>query len=166
MKRGTNDYPPPCDPAWPACHVEDGGPTTAGENESEATRYTVSVYQVDEGQYVSEEPFDTRGTAEAYAEQLATTGHSRQLRGKVEIHIIATTTRIIRRKESTMAKKLLQVNFSCTEELARMIAEGAEEAGSTRRFLALVMQKAGYTVPATDLEEPRARRRFLRDLGR
>ena len=58
------------------------------------------------------------------------------------------------------APKTVQVNFSCTEDMARMIAELAAEAGSTRRFIARLLRNAGHTVPQADLQPIDNRRRW------
>jgi hypothetical protein len=58
------------------------------------------------------------------------------------------------------APKTVQVNFSCTEEMARLIARLAAEAGSTRRMFARLLRDAGHVVPGADLNPPDNRRRW------
>ena len=45
----------------------------------------------------------------------------------------------------------VQLNLNVTEELADIISEEAQKAGSTRRFIARLMKEAGYPVPQADL---------------
>jgi hypothetical protein len=54
----------------------------------------------------------------------------------------------------------VQVNFSCTEDMARLIAQLAVEAGSTRRMLARLLRDAGHSVPPADLQPIDNRRRW------
>jgi len=58
------------------------------------------------------------------------------------------------------APKTVQINWNASEDLARMIAEEAAKAGSTRRFIARLMRDAGYPVPEADLNPPDNRRRW------
>lgn len=58
------------------------------------------------------------------------------------------------------APKTVQCNFNCTEDLARLIAELAAEAGSTRRMFARLLRDAGHRVPEADLNPPDNRRRW------
>jgi hypothetical protein len=58
------------------------------------------------------------------------------------------------------APKTVQVNFSCTKDMARLIAQLAVEAGSTRRMFARLLLDAGHNVPAADLNPPDNRRRW------
>jgi hypothetical protein len=58
------------------------------------------------------------------------------------------------------APKTVQVNFNCTEDLARLIAKLAAEAGSTRRIFARLLRDAGHAVPDADLNPPDNRRRW------
>jgi hypothetical protein len=58
------------------------------------------------------------------------------------------------------APKTVQINWNATEELARLIAQEAAKAGSTRRFIARLMKEAGYDVPEADLNPPDNRRRW------
>jgi hypothetical protein len=58
------------------------------------------------------------------------------------------------------APKTVQCNFNCTEDMARLIAELAAEAGSTRRMFARLLRDAGHSVPAADLNPPDNRRRW------
>jgi hypothetical protein len=57
-------------------------------------------------------------------------------------------------------RKTVQVNFNCTEEMARLIAQLAAEAGSTRRMLARLLRDAGHSVPEADLNPSDNRRRW------
>jgi len=61
------------------------------------------------------------------------------------------------------AAKTVQVNFKASEAFAEVLAEAAQEAGSTRRFLAKLMRDAGFTVPDVDVNPPDLRRRARRD---
>ena len=58
------------------------------------------------------------------------------------------------------APKTVQCNFSCTEDMARLIAQLATAAGSTRRMFARLLRDAGHAVPAADLNPPDNRRRW------
>jgi hypothetical protein len=58
------------------------------------------------------------------------------------------------------APKTVQVNFNCTEDMARLIAQLAFEAGSTRRMFARLLRDAGHVVPGADLNPPDNRRRW------
>lgn len=58
------------------------------------------------------------------------------------------------------APKTVQVNFSCTEDMARLIAQEAAKAGSTRRFIARLMKDAGFAVPEADMNPTDNRRRW------
>jgi hypothetical protein len=58
---------------------------------------------------------------------------------------------------------VVQVNFKATEEFADLIAQAAEKAGSTRRFIARLMRDAGFPVPDVDVNPPDNRRRARRD---
>jgi hypothetical protein len=58
------------------------------------------------------------------------------------------------------APKTVQINFNGTEELARLIAKLAQEAGSTRRLIARLLKDAGHTVPDADLNPSDNRRRW------
>lgn len=58
--------------------------------------------------------------------------------------------------------KVVQINFKATEAFADLIAREAERAGSTRRFFANLMRKAGYDVPEGDVNPPDNRRRVGR----
>lgn len=58
------------------------------------------------------------------------------------------------------APPTVQINFSATEGLARLIAEEAVKAGSTRRFIARLLRDAGYDVPSADLNPQDNRRRW------
>ena len=49
------------------------------------------------------------------------------------------------------APPVVQLNLNVTEELADIISEEAQKAGSTRRFIARLMKEAGYPVPQADL---------------
>lgn len=49
------------------------------------------------------------------------------------------------------APPVVQLNLNITEELADIITEEAQKAGSTRRWLARLMKNAGYPVPDADL---------------
>lgn len=60
------------------------------------------------------------------------------------------------------APKTIQVNFSCTEDMARLIAQLAAEAGSTRRMFARLLRDAGHSVPGADLNPPDNRRRWVK----
>src|SRR4051812_38749628 len=57
------------------------------------------------------------------------------------------------------APKTIQVNFACTEDMARLIARLAVDAGSTRRMFARLLRDAGHSVPVADLNPPDNRRR-------
>jgi hypothetical protein len=54
----------------------------------------------------------------------------------------------------------VQINWNASEPLARIIAEEAAKAGSTRRFIARLMKDAGYDVPEDDLSPRDNRRRW------
>ncbi len=56
----------------------------------------------------------------------------------------------------------VQINWNASEDLARVIAEEAAKAGSTRRFIARLMKDAGYEVPEADLNPLDNRRRWSR----
>ena len=58
------------------------------------------------------------------------------------------------------APKTVQCNFNCTEDMARLIAQLAVDAGSTRRMFARLLRDAGHQVPETDLNPPDNRRRW------
>jgi hypothetical protein len=58
------------------------------------------------------------------------------------------------------APKTVQINFNGTEELARLIAKLAQDAGSTRRLIARLLKDAGHDVPEADLNPPDNRRRW------
>lgn len=58
---------------------------------------------------------------------------------------------------------VVQVNFKASEEFADLIAQEAERAGSTRRFIARLMKDAGFSVPDADVNPPDNRRRARRD---
>jgi hypothetical protein len=58
---------------------------------------------------------------------------------------------------------VVQVNFKASEEFADLIAQEAERAGSTRRFIARLMRDAGFAVPDADVNPPDNRRRARRD---
>ena len=60
------------------------------------------------------------------------------------------------------APKTVQINFSATEDMARLVAQLAAEAGSTRRFFARLLRDAGHPVPEADLNPPDNRRRWER----
>lgn len=61
--------------------------------------------------------------------------------------------------EPRKAAKLLQINFSASEEFARLISEASIAAGGTRRLIAGLMKSAGHKVPEGDLNPARAGRR-------
>jgi hypothetical protein len=56
--------------------------------------------------------------------------------------------------------KTVQINFSATEDMARLVAHLAAEAGSTRRMFARLLRDAGHAVPSADLNPPDNRRRW------
>lgn len=58
------------------------------------------------------------------------------------------------------APKTVQINFTATEDFARLVARLATEAGSTRRMFARLLRDAGYEVPEADLNPPDNRRRW------
>lgn len=58
------------------------------------------------------------------------------------------------------APKTVQINFNGTEELARLIAKLAQNAGSTRRLIARMLKDAGHIVPEADLNPTDNRRRW------
>jgi hypothetical protein len=58
------------------------------------------------------------------------------------------------------APKTVQVNFSCTEDMARLIAQLAAGVGSTRRMFARLLRDAGHSVPFADLNPADNRRRW------
>ena len=60
---------------------------------------------------------------------------------------------------SAKAPKKVQINFQASEAFAELLAQEAEKAGSTRRFLARLMRDAGYDVPEADVNPPDTRRR-------
>lgn len=53
-----------------------------------------------------------------------------------------------------------QVNFNCTHEMARIIAQEAAKVGSTRRFFARLMRGANFDVPEDDVTPLDNRRRW------
>ncbi len=57
------------------------------------------------------------------------------------------------------APRKVQINFQASEEFAELVACEAEKEGSTRRFFARLMRKAGYDVPEADANPPDTRRR-------
>jgi hypothetical protein len=57
------------------------------------------------------------------------------------------------------APPTVQCNFNCTVEMADLIAELAQQAGSTRRAIARLLRDAGHAVPAADLDPFDNRRR-------
>jgi hypothetical protein len=57
--------------------------------------------------------------------------------------------------------KTVQINFSATEEMARLVARLAAEAGSTRRMFARLLRDAGHPISEADLNPPDNRRRWL-----
>jgi hypothetical protein len=60
------------------------------------------------------------------------------------------------------APPTVQVNFNASEEFAELIAELAQEAGSTRRLMARMFRDAGHKVPQADLQPFDNRRRARR----
>jgi hypothetical protein len=58
------------------------------------------------------------------------------------------------------APPTVQINWNASEDLARIIAQEAAKAGSTRRFIARLMKDAGYDVPEADLNPVDNRRRW------
>jgi hypothetical protein len=56
--------------------------------------------------------------------------------------------------------KTVQINFSASEDMARLVARLAAEAGSTRRMFARLLRDAGHVVPDADLNPPDNRRRW------
>jgi hypothetical protein len=56
--------------------------------------------------------------------------------------------------------KKVQINFQASEAFAELVAREAEKVGSTRRFFARLMLKAGYDVPEADVNPPDTRRRW------
>jgi hypothetical protein len=56
--------------------------------------------------------------------------------------------------------KKVQINFQASEAFAELVAREAEKVGSTRRFFARLMLKAGYEVPEADVNPPDTRRRW------
>jgi hypothetical protein len=60
------------------------------------------------------------------------------------------------------APPTVQVNFNASEEFADLIAELAQEAGSTRRLMARLFRAAGHDVPLADLQPFDNRRRARR----
>ena len=60
------------------------------------------------------------------------------------------------------APPTVQCNFNCTVEMADLIAELAQQAGSTRRAIARLLRDAGHAVPAADLDPFDNRRRVRR----
>jgi hypothetical protein len=66
--------------------------------------------------------------------------------------------------ESPKPKALptVQINFNGSEDMARLIAEEAAKAGSTRRFIARLMRDAGFNIPDADLNPLDNRRRWTR----
>ena len=61
------------------------------------------------------------------------------------------------------APPVYQINFAATRELAELIAREAEKFGSTRRFIAHILEKAGYEVSEFDRNPVDNRRRVYRD---
>jgi hypothetical protein len=56
--------------------------------------------------------------------------------------------------------KTVQINFSASEDMARLVARLAAEAGSTRRMFARLLRDVGHEVPDADLNPPDNRRRW------
>ena len=56
--------------------------------------------------------------------------------------------------------KVVQVNFACTPDMAKLIAGLAAQEGSTRRMIAKLLHGAGHEVPHWDLD-PISNRREL-----
>ena len=56
--------------------------------------------------------------------------------------------------------KVVQVNFACTPDMAKLIAGLAAQEGSTRRMIAKLLHAAGHEVPNWDLD-PVSNRREL-----
>ena len=56
--------------------------------------------------------------------------------------------------------KTVQLNMNVSEDMARLVARLAKEAGSTRRLFARLLKDAGHAVPEADLNPADNRRRW------
>jgi hypothetical protein len=56
--------------------------------------------------------------------------------------------------------KTVQLNMNVSEDMARLVAKLAKEAGSTRRLFARLLKDAGHDVPEADLNPADNRRRW------
>lgn len=56
--------------------------------------------------------------------------------------------------------KTVQLNMNVSEEMARLVARLAKEAGSARRLFARLLKDAGHDVPDADLNPADNRRRW------
>ena len=56
--------------------------------------------------------------------------------------------------------KTVQLNMNVSEDMARLVARLAKDAGSTRRLFARLLKGAGHDVPEADLNPPDNRRRW------
>ena len=58
------------------------------------------------------------------------------------------------------ADRTMQINFRASKDFARLISIEAEKVGGMRKWFASLAQKAGYEVPAGDLNPPSTRREW------
>lgn len=56
--------------------------------------------------------------------------------------------------------RTVQLNMNVSEDMARLVARLAKEAGSTRRLFARLLRDAGHDVPEADLNPADNRRRW------
>jgi hypothetical protein len=72
----------------------------------------------------------------------------------------ATTAREAARTAYVLPPPSVQVCFRCSPELADMLSEMArQKAGGMRELVVGLLQQAGVSVPAIDIERPDMRRR-------
>jgi hypothetical protein len=66
------------------------------------------------------------------------------------------------KKKERKAPPVYQINFAATQHMAELIANEAQKFGSTRRFMAHVLEKAGYEVSEFDRNPVDNRKRVFR----
>lgn len=66
------------------------------------------------------------------------------------------------RERGRKAPPVYQINFAATQHMAELIANEAQKFGSTRRFIAHVLEKAGYEVSEFDRNPIDNRKRVFR----
>jgi hypothetical protein len=56
--------------------------------------------------------------------------------------------------------KTVQINFNASETMARIVAQEAAKAGSTRRLFARLLRDAGHDIPDADVNPMTNKRRW------